>query len=81
MSIPIVEADSLSRRSSNDSCSDDDKLRIIEEDQTQHDTDVQEFKEKILNTKLSEENKENKLPAQRKLVRGYSQVVLPVKVE
>lgn len=80
MSIPCVEADNLSRRSSNGSCSDDDKLRIIEEDQTQHDPHVQEFKEKILNTKLSEENKENN-PAQRKLLRGYSQVALPVKIE
>lgn len=73
--------DNLSRRSSNDSCSDEDRLRIIEEDQKQHEPDGAEFKEKILNTKLSEENKENNLPSQRKLVRGLSQVVLPVKIE
>lgn len=73
--------DNLSRRSSNDSYSDEDKLRIIEEDQTQHEPDVQDFKEKILNTKLSEENKENNLPSKRKLMRGYSQSVLPVKIE
>lgn len=75
-----VEAENLSRRSSNDS--DEDRLRIMEEeDQKQNDPNVEEFKEKILNTKLSEENKENNLPSQRKLVRGISQVVLPVKIE
>lgn len=81
MSITSVETDSLSRRNSNDSYSDEDKLRVIEEDQTHHDPDEKEFKEKILNTKLSEENKENNLPSQRKLMRGYSQVALPVKIE
>lgn len=41
-----------------------------------------EFKEKILNTRLSEENKENSMPANRKLLlRGQSQVTLPVKFE
>lgn len=73
--------DSLSRRSSNDSCSDEDRLRIVGEDQKQHDPDMEDFKEKILNTKLSEENKENNLPSQRRLMRGHSQVVLPVKIE
>lgn len=54
---------------------------MIEEDQKQHEPDVGDFTERILNTKLSEENKENNLPSQRKLVRGLSQVVLPVKIE
>ncbi len=74
-----VETDSLSRRNSNDSCSDEDRVRMIEEDRKSHDDE--EFKDKILNTKLSEENKENNLPTQRKLLRGQSQVVLPVKIE
>lgn len=41
-----------------------------------------EFTEKILNTRLSEENKENSMPANKKLLlRGHSQVALPVKFE
>lgn len=75
------ELENLSRRGSDGSCSEDDRLRIIEEDQQQHEPNGEEFKEKILNTKLSEENKENNLPSQRKLLRGFSQVALPVKIE
>lgn len=82
LSITSSEIDNLSRRSSNDSCSDEDRLRMIEEGhKQQHESDVEEFKERILNTKLSEENKENSLPSKRKLVRGISHVVLPVKIE
>lgn len=73
-----VEMDNLSRRNSSDSCSDEDKLRMNGDDPNPRDADADEFKEKILNTKLNEENKENSLPSQRKLLRGQSQVVLPV---
>lgn len=42
----------------------------------------QPFEEKIINTRLSEENKENSLPAKKKvLLRGQSQVMLPVQFE
>lgn len=42
----------------------------------------EEFNEKIINTRISEENKENSLPKNRKLLlRGQSQVALPVKFE
>ncbi|KAG4077312.1 hypothetical protein HA402_009713 [Bradysia odoriphaga] len=78
LSIATVEMDNLSRRNSNDSCSDEDRLRMSGDDQKQHDADPEEFKDKILNTKLNEENKENSLPTKRKLLRGQSQVVLPV---
>lgn len=41
-----------------------------------------DFQERILNTQLSEENKENSLPKNRKiLMRGTSQVVMPVQFE
>lgn len=41
-----------------------------------------QFEEKIINTRLSEENKENSLPTKKKLLlRGQSQVVLPVQFE
>lgn len=40
------------------------------------------FEEKIINTRLSEENKENSMPLVKKLLlRGQSQVVLPVQFE
>lgn len=43
----------------------------------------QEFKDKILNTKLSEENKENDSPQKKEkiLLRGQSQTAMPVKKE
>lgn len=42
----------------------------------------EEFKEKIISNRMSEENKENSLPVNRKLLlRGQSQVSLPVKFE
>lgn len=81
LSIASVETDTQSRRNSNDSCSDEDKLRMTETDPKSEENGVDEFKDKILDTKLNEENKENNLPSQRKLLRGQSQVVLPVKVE
>lgn len=41
-----------------------------------------DFNGKIINTRISEENKENKLIANRKLLlRGQSQVALPVQFE
>lgn len=47
------------------------------------DKDAQQpFDGKIINTRLSEENKENSMPLSKKLLlRGQSQVVLPVQFE
>lgn len=43
---------------------------------------VGQFEEKIINTRISEENKENSFPLNKKiLLRGQSQVVLPVQFE
>lgn len=62
------------------------KLKIVEEqddDNNNVNVNVENnetdeiFKEKILNTKLSEENKENNLAHPRRLMRGLSQVTLP----
>lgn len=78
LSIATMETGNLSRRNSNDSCSDEDRLRMNGDDQEQRDPDAEAFKEKILNTKLNEDNKENSLPSQRRLLRGLSQVALPV---
>lgn len=89
-------ADSISRKNSTNSSSnsDDDsgskstgasQLKIVEEkDDDKSDVDEADahvFEEKILNTKLSEENKENSLPHPRRLMRGQSQVSLPIKFE
>lgn len=58
-----------------------DKAATENGDETNDQKD-EEFKEKIINTRLSEENKENSLPVNRKLLlRGQSQVSLPVKFE
>lgn len=61
------------------------KLKIVEEqndgnknnDECEADECDEVFKEKILNTKLSEENKENNLSQSRRIMRGLSQVTLP----
>lgn len=58
-----------------------DKAAAVNEDKAIDQKD-EEFKEKIINSRLSEENKENSLPVNRKLLlRGQSQVSLPVKFE
>lgn len=59
------------------------ELKIVE-DVDNSKTDETEFKDKILNTKLSEENKENNSPQKKRekiLMRGQSQVAIPVKKE
>lgn len=56
-----------------------DELKIVE-DVDNSKIDETEFKDKILNTKLSEENKENNSPQKKEkiLMRGLSQVAIPV---
>ena len=67
------------------SSDDSNELKIVEDaDADKHAPDeLNDFKEKIINTRLSEENKENNIvPLNRKmLMRGQSQVALPVKFE
>lgn len=55
------------------------ELKIVE-DVDNSKIDETEFKDKILNTKLSEENKENNSPQKKEkiLMRGLSQVAIPV---
>lgn len=58
------------------------ELKIEEEHDKAIDQKDEDFKEKIINNRMSEENKENSLPVNRKLLlRGQSQVTLPVKFE